>query len=79
MKSEIYNGAGAKQRKDFETLQLGAFATPDLLLAQRPGRFLTAESGFKLAELRICWIDDNGERWLHRCLGSDELACGELC
>ncbi|HEY2918022.1 MAG TPA: hypothetical protein VGK77_03395 [Candidatus Binatia bacterium] len=39
--------------KDFETLQLGAFATPDLLLAQGPVG-LTAESGFKQSnEMRV--------------------------
>jgi hypothetical protein len=32
--------------KDFETLQLGAFATPGLLLTQGPAS-LTAQSGFK--------------------------------
>jgi hypothetical protein len=36
--------------KDFETLQLGAFATPGLLLAQGPVG-LTAESGLKLTKL----------------------------
>jgi hypothetical protein len=34
--------------KDFETLQLGAFTTAGLLLAQGP-KGLAAESGFKLA------------------------------
>jgi hypothetical protein len=45
MKSKTYNGEVRSSEKDFETLQLGAFATPDLLLAQGPVG-LTAESGF---------------------------------
>jgi hypothetical protein len=44
MKSKIYNGEVRSGEKDFETSQLGAFATPGLLLAQRPVG-LTAESG----------------------------------
>jgi hypothetical protein len=44
MKSKTYNGAVRRSEKDFETLQLGAFATPGLLLAQGPVG-LTAESG----------------------------------
>jgi hypothetical protein len=46
MKSKTYNGEVRSSEKDFETLQLGAFATPGLLLAQGP-QVLTAESGFK--------------------------------
>jgi hypothetical protein len=46
MKSKTYNGAVRRSEKDFETLQLGAFATPGLLLAQGSVG-LTAESGFK--------------------------------
>ena len=34
MKSNAYNGEVRSSEKDFETLQLGAFATPRLLLAQ---------------------------------------------
>ena len=34
MKSKAYNGEVRSSEKDFETLQLGAFATPGLLLAQ---------------------------------------------
>jgi hypothetical protein len=45
MKSKTYNGEVRSSEKDFETLQLGAFATPGLLLAQGPVG-LTAESGF---------------------------------
>jgi hypothetical protein len=45
MKSKTYNGEVRSSEKDFETLQLGAFATPGLLLAQGPIG-LTAESGF---------------------------------
>jgi hypothetical protein len=45
MKSKAYNGEVRSSEKDFETLQLGAFATPGLLLAQGPVG-LTAESGF---------------------------------
>jgi hypothetical protein len=41
---KTYNGEVRSSEKDFETLQLGAFATPDLLLAQGPVG-LTAESG----------------------------------
>jgi hypothetical protein len=44
MKSETYNGEVRSSEKDFETLQLGAFATPGLVLAQGPVG-LTAESG----------------------------------
>jgi hypothetical protein len=36
MKSKTYNGEVRSSEKDFETLQLGAFATPGLLLAQGP-------------------------------------------
>jgi len=36
MKSKAYNGEVRSSEKDFETLQLGAFATPSLLLAQGP-------------------------------------------
>jgi len=45
MKSKTYKGEVRSSEKDFETLQLGAFATPGLLLAQGPVG-LTAESGF---------------------------------
>jgi hypothetical protein len=51
MKSKTYNGEVRRSEKDFETLQLGAFATPGLLLAQRP-EGLTAESGFNLPRRR---------------------------
>jgi len=44
MKSKTYNGGVRISEKDFETLQLGAFATPGLLLAQGP-EGLTVESG----------------------------------
>jgi hypothetical protein len=46
MKSKAYNGEVRSSEKDFETLQLGAFATPGLLLAQGPVGS-TAESGLK--------------------------------
>jgi hypothetical protein len=46
MKCKAYNGEVRSSEKDFETLQLGAFAAPGLLLAQGPVG-LTAESGFK--------------------------------
>jgi hypothetical protein len=46
MKSKTYNGEVRSSEKDFEALQLGAFATPGLPLAQGPV-CLTAESGFK--------------------------------
>jgi hypothetical protein len=49
MKSKTYNGEVRSSEKDFETLQLGAFATPGLLLAQGPVG-LTAESGFSQPE-----------------------------
>jgi hypothetical protein len=46
MKFKTYNGGEARGReKDFETLQLDAFATPGLLLAQGPVGS-TVESGF---------------------------------
>jgi hypothetical protein len=44
MKSKTYKGEERSSEKDFETLQLDAFATPGLLLAQGPVG-LTAESG----------------------------------
>jgi hypothetical protein len=44
MKSKTYNGEMRTSEKDFEPLQLGAFATPGLLLAQGL-EGLTAESG----------------------------------
>jgi hypothetical protein len=46
MKFKTYNGHARSGEKDFETLQLGVFATPGLLLAQGP-EGLTAESRFK--------------------------------
>jgi hypothetical protein len=45
MKCKAYNGEVRSSEKDFETLQLGAFATPGLVLAQGPVG-LTAKSGF---------------------------------
>jgi hypothetical protein len=45
MKCKAYNGEVRSSEKDFETLQLGAFATAGLLPAQGPVG-LTAESGF---------------------------------
>jgi hypothetical protein len=47
MKSKTYNGEVRSSEKDFETLQLGAFATPGLLLAQGPIS-LTAESAMNI-------------------------------
>ena len=47
MKSKTYNDEVQSSEKDFKTLQLGAFATPGLLLAQG-SLGLTAESGFDL-------------------------------
>jgi hypothetical protein len=44
MKPKTHNGEVRSSEKDFETLQLGAFATPGLLLAQGPV-CLTRESG----------------------------------
>jgi hypothetical protein len=42
-------------KKDFETLQLGAFATPGLLVARGP-YVLTAESGFnEPLSLTVAW------------------------
>jgi hypothetical protein len=43
MKSKTYNGEVRSSEKDFETLQLGDFATPSLLLARGPVG-LTTES-----------------------------------
>ena len=48
MKSKTNNPEVRTSEKDFETLQLGAFATPGLLLAQGSGG-LTAESGMNHA------------------------------
>jgi hypothetical protein len=39
MKCKAYNRQVRSSEKDFETLQLGAFATPGLLLAQGPVGF----------------------------------------
>jgi hypothetical protein len=50
MKSKSYNGEVRSSEKDFGTLQLGAFATPGLLLAQGSVR-LTAEWGIMIALL----------------------------
>jgi hypothetical protein len=52
MKSKTYNGEVRSSEKDFETLQLGAFATPGLLLAQGPVD-LTAESEFNHEKLQL--------------------------
>jgi hypothetical protein len=49
MKCTAYNGEVRIGEKDFETLQLGTFATPGLLPAQGPSG-LTAESGINLAD-----------------------------
>jgi hypothetical protein len=46
MEAKAYNGEVRNSEKDFETLQLGAFATPGLLLAQGL-EDLTAESEIK--------------------------------
>jgi hypothetical protein len=51
MKSKTYNGEVRSSEKDFETLQLGAFATPGLLLAQEPVG-LSLEFGFFAREIR---------------------------
>ena len=48
MKCKTYNGEVRSSEKDFETLQLGAFATPGSLLAQGLVG-LTAESGMNSA------------------------------
>jgi hypothetical protein len=52
MKSKTYNGEVRSGEKDFETFQLGAFATPGLLLAQGP-EGLTAESGLRRFASRV--------------------------
>ena len=52
MKCKAYNGEVRSSEKDFETLQLGAFATPGLLLAQGPVG-LPAESGFNFLVLQF--------------------------
>jgi hypothetical protein len=44
MKSKTYNGEVRSSKKDFETLQLGAFATPGLFHAHGPVG-LTAKFG----------------------------------
>jgi hypothetical protein len=53
MKSKTYNGEVRSSEKDFETLQLGAFATPGLLLAQGPVG-LTAESELNRNAMLAC-------------------------
>jgi hypothetical protein len=47
MKSKTYNGEVRSGEKDFETLQLGAFATPGLLLAQGP------DCGIRVEKIRF--------------------------
>ncbi len=65
MKSKTYNGQARSGEKDFETLQLGAFATPGLLLAQGP-EGLTAESRLNkpkwrpMSEARLSWAQGIG-------------------
>jgi hypothetical protein len=49
MKFKTYNGEVRSSEQDFETLQLGAFATPGLLLAQEAVG-LIAESGVMINE-----------------------------
>ena len=49
--ARTYNGEALSSEKDFETLQLGAFATPGLLLARGPVG-LTAESGLSSSRRR---------------------------
>ena len=56
MKCKAYNGEVRSSEKDFETLQLGAFATPGLLLAQGPVG-LTAESGLNGESLQTTASD----------------------
>jgi hypothetical protein len=46
MKSKTYNGEVRCSEKDFETLQLGAFATPGLLLILGLLQFLLYEIMF---------------------------------
>jgi hypothetical protein len=48
MKSKTYSGDVRSSKKDFETSQLGAFATPGLLLAQGPVRLVRVEDKFTL-------------------------------
>jgi hypothetical protein len=62
--STTYNGEVRSSEKDFETLQLGAFAIPGLLLAQGLGG-LTAESGlicsrgsYGVERYRLCVVKD---------------------
>jgi hypothetical protein len=59
MKSKTYNGDVRSSKKDFETSQLGAFATPGLLLAQGPVR-LTAESGLYFTAAAFLWVPLSG-------------------
>jgi hypothetical protein len=52
MKSKTSNGEVRSSEQDFETLQLGAFATPGLFLAQGPVG-LIAESGINTGLLPV--------------------------
>jgi hypothetical protein len=52
MKSKAYNGEVRSSEKDFETLPLGAFATPGLLLAQRLCRNGEISGGVILNEVK---------------------------
>jgi hypothetical protein len=67
MKSKTYNGEVRSSEKDFETLQLGAFATPGLLLAQGPVG-LTAESGFSGEACRGCLSRSGSSKSIHNCI-----------
>jgi hypothetical protein len=64
MRSKTYNGEVRTGEKDFETLQLGAFATPGLLLAQGPAG-LTAESGLndEICRSRTNLHDRDNHSW----------------
>jgi hypothetical protein len=57
MKPKPYNGEVRSGEQDFENLQLGAFATPGLLLAQRPRRFnsgIRVEQRFDIVPSSSC-------------------------
>jgi len=71
MKSKTCSGEMRTSEKDFEPLQLGAFATPGLLLAQGL-EGLTAESGLNPKQTSAPAYD-LGEWWRCECFINKDL------
>src|SRR6266545_2100085 len=77
MKSKTYNGEVRSSEKDFETLQLGAFATPGLLLAQGPVG-LTAQSGFNQRHRSVTRCFSGKQPILTKLRNSRSLRCAAV-